>query len=153
MNKWQIICPLVAMALFVGVLFFPTPARIDRQRKERVILQAVSIARDLEYHTNSTLLAEVSPQLQEALKQFLTTPTAYRDTFQSGDEPAPIGDGTATHRVYIRNFNDEILALRLRHDPKLKKFHVLSFSHPTSWPGDSMNTLPVLPLTNSSMVQ
>jgi hypothetical protein len=134
MNKWQIICPVALMALFV---LFSTPAAIRRHnmnRRDRIAFSTHGVARELEATTNSMLLVSLTPALKQALGQFLTTPTRYDDTFRSGDEPAPVGDGTATHRLYMRNHKDDYLTLRLKYDPKLKKFQVLGFWNPTLWP-------------------
>lgn len=134
MNKWQLICPVAAVVL---VLLLASPIyvrRVRMQRRDAITWGAICAGRDLQLQTNSTLLVSMPPRLEQALKEFLTTPSAYLDTIRFGDEPPPIGDGTATHRVYIRNFKEDSIALRLRYEPKLKKFHVLGFWQANSWP-------------------
>jgi hypothetical protein len=134
MNKWQIICPTAAAAL-VGLFMMPTAVkRYKMYRDDSITYTARCAAWDLEQQTNSTLLVSITPELKTTLAAFLTTPGAYRDTFRFGDDPAPAGDGTATYRIYIRNFDDDCIALRLKHDPQLKKFHILGFRHPAVWP-------------------
>jgi hypothetical protein len=134
MNKWQIICPAGAVVL---LLLLTAPAYVKRIRMHRqdvIIENAIWVARDLESKTNSDLLDRIPPRVQQELSSFLTTPTAYVETLRFGDEPPPLGDGTATHRVYIRNLDDKFIALRLRYDSNLRKFHLLGFWHPDSWP-------------------
>jgi hypothetical protein len=134
MNKWQIICPVALMALF-AVTLVPRAIKSQRSRvSEGIAFTTLSVAWDLETKTNSALLVSISPALKQALDEFLTTPGAYREALRRGDEPAPVGDGTATHRVYMGNVNDQYLALRLRYDQSLNKFHVVGFWQPKSWP-------------------
>src|ERR1044071_5266756 len=112
MNKWQIMCPVAAMVL---VLLMMTPKAVSRYKmnhRDSITYSTRCVAWDLERQTNSTLLVSISPELKKTLDAFLTTPTAYVETFRFGDEPAPVGDGTATYRLYIRNFNDDCIALR-----------------------------------------
>jgi hypothetical protein len=76
----------------------------------------------------------MDPAVSRALAKFLTTPTAYDEIVYRGDEPSPIGDGTATHRLYMRNEHGAWIALRLLNDPKLEKFRVLGLFTPTNPP-------------------
>ena len=130
MNKWQIICPVVGLALFAMFVF----RSHGPSTQERIAMSTRWLAQDLQPKTNSALLVSITPALNQALREFLTTPTAYVETYRDGDEPGPIGDGAASHRVYMRNEKDQIVALRLKYDQKLKKFHFLGFWRPTSWP-------------------
>jgi hypothetical protein len=122
------------MALFVLMLVPKAVSRYKMNRQDAITFSTRIVAWDLESQTNSARLVSLSPTLRNALNELLTTPTAYDETFRFGDEPAPGGDGTATHRLYIRNSKEDCIALRLKYNSKLKKFHVLSFWHPAFWP-------------------
>ena len=52
------------------------------------------------------------------------------ESIQMGDEPAPIGDGQASSRVFFTNVATECLAIRMRWDDEQEKFHILGFWTP-----------------------
>jgi hypothetical protein len=134
MNKWQIICPVAAMGIFL-LLAIPRYAnRMHMAHEDAITWRAYCAGRELERTTNSTLLASIDPQLHEVLVRFLTTPSEYEDVVYKGDETPPLGDGTATHRLYLSNADGQWIALRLRNDPALGKFQVLGCYTPTNAP-------------------
>jgi hypothetical protein len=42
----------------------------------------------------------------------------------TGDAPPPVGDGRATHHLYLECDGTRVLGIRFRYDPDLDKFHV-----------------------------
>jgi hypothetical protein len=135
MNKWQIICPLAAVVLFL--LLAAAPRAVSRYKMHRMdsITTAVRcVGWDLEQQTNSTWLAVVTPELKKTLENFLTTPSCYIETLRFGDASASARDRAAIYDLYIKNFDDACMSLKLKYDSKLKKFHVLGFQHPAIWP-------------------
>ena len=51
----------------------------------------------------------------------------YRTKVIDSDLTAPHGDGSASHHIIIFNDQKKLLALRLRYDERLDKFHILGF--------------------------
>jgi hypothetical protein len=88
-NKWQIICPVVAIAI-VAVVF----AMLSGRNHHRYFVYAHSrmIGEDLVATTNSPHLVQVDPALQKRLSEFLVSPAGLSDVL-IGDEPSPNGDG------------------------------------------------------------
>ena len=123
MNKYQIICPVVALVL-VGILF----AVVSGRNHQRYFIQAQSrmIGQDLISSTNSTRLVQIGPGLQKRLAEFLGAPAGIAEV-NLGDEPSPIGDGRACSRVVLSNATGERLGIRLRQDAKPERFHVQGF--------------------------
>ena len=86
MNKWQIICPLVAMAM-VGVVF----AIVSGSNHHRYYVHAQSrtIGEELVATTNSARLVHIGSGLQKRLSEFLVSPAGVAEVLL-GDEPSPV---------------------------------------------------------------
>lgn len=122
MNKWQIICPVVAMLLFSLVLAF---IALRGQHRGYVRVATRSIGSELIASTNSTHLVHIGSDLQARLAELLSVRTTVASVMQ-GDEPAPFGDGTASSRLVLSNEVGRVLMIRLR-SAESGKFHVLGF--------------------------
>jgi hypothetical protein len=121
-NKWQIICPVAAMLLYVMV------ARVVAQRRMRqgiITTQSFAIGHDLITATNSSHLVRVSPFLTAQLSKLLGAPTQVA-TVLSGDEPR--ADGMACSRLVLTNAAGQRLLIRLREAGGQGMFEVVGFS-------------------------
>src|SRR5438105_4317394 len=110
MNKWQIICPVVAIAIFALV------TAMIHGRKERdhfIQMKTYGVGRDIIETTNSSHLTEIPPGLQARLSELLVSPT-HIATVLLGDEPSPIGDGSAGSRLALTNEIADGVVIRLR---------------------------------------
>jgi hypothetical protein len=126
MNKTQLITLLVALAIagaIVGIL--------SSRNHRHIFLRAhfATIGQELIASTNSSHLILIGPGLKERLVQLLALPTQI-DATLLGDEPSPLGDGSATSRLILRNDKGERLGIRLRQDGDSDKFHVVGFWSP-----------------------
>jgi hypothetical protein len=123
MNKWQIICPMVAL-LVVGLAFGFIALR--GQHRGFISVASRSIGDDLIASTNSSHLVRIGPDLKTRLSELLSVRTHIADVLL-GDEPAPIGDGTACSRLVLTNDAGRGLLIRLRQAEESGMFHVLGF--------------------------
>jgi hypothetical protein len=123
MNKWQIICPVTALAL---VAIFGLVSLGRREHRAYVIAQTRMIGVELTRGTNSPWLAEIKPALRARLAEFLTSKVAVAEVLP-GDEPAPVGDGTACSRLILSNNVGERIGIRLQQDAGPERFHALGF--------------------------
>ncbi len=123
MNKWQIICPVAAMVV-LAVILFSRQAR--REARYYITTQTEMVGQELIRSTNSPRLAENGPGLQDRLSRFLVVPSGVANVML-GDEPPPLGDGTACSRLILSNAAGARLGIRLRQDAKADTFHVLGF--------------------------
>ncbi len=123
MNKWQIICPVVALVLAAMVI-----AVITGRGHHRAFISAAShaVGHDLIASTNSARLVRIGPDLQSRLSSLLGAPTRV-STVLFGDEPSPFGDGRACSRVVLTNDSGQGLLIRLRQADSPDTFHVLGF--------------------------
>src|SRR5687767_8743803 len=110
MNKWQIICPLVAMAI-AAVVFATIFGR--RQHRSFIVVASHSIGSDLIASTNSSHLVRLGPDLTARLGDLLSS-TTHVAGVHLGDLPAPFGDGRACSRIVLTNQAGRGLAIRLR---------------------------------------
>jgi hypothetical protein len=134
MNKWQIICPLVA--LFIVAL----GAGVIHERGEHrgaVMTVTRSIGRDLITTTNSPHLSGVTPLLHTHLSALLRSKTDVA-TVIIGDERAPTGPGKAWSQLVLTNDLGEALAIRIGPDSNSWFFTVLSYRTITE-PGGAAN--------------
>ncbi len=143
-NKWQIICPVVAMVVF-GAIVFSGQAR--RNIRYYITAQTTMVGQELVRGTNSSRLAEISPALQHRLSGFLASPSGVADVML-GDERPPIGDGTACSRLVLSNAVGARLGIRLRQEATADKFHVLGFWTITEPRGAANRGQPVASETN-----
>jgi hypothetical protein len=89
------------------------------------------IGQDLISHANSTFLAGLPPGLAGQLSNLLKSPTRIAAVL-SGDEPPPVGDGSACSRLILTNQLAKGLELRLCPASTPDKFRVLGY-----WPTSS----------------
>jgi hypothetical protein len=123
MNKWQIICPLVAIGL-VAVAFGVMHVRNEQRGFMSVATR--SVAEDLVHMTNSDHLATIEPQLHSKLSEFLAS-TGFVAEIRLGDDPKPSGGAKACSRFVLTNRLGHVLAARLGRDPDPKVFRILSY--------------------------
>jgi hypothetical protein len=123
MNKWQIICPVVA--LLIAML---TIGIIHERGEHRGFIRVAShsIGDGLIAATNSSHLVRVSPELQARLSELLAART-HLACVLLGDEPPPMGDGSACSRVVFTNDAGQGLLIRLRQADQPGLFQVLGF--------------------------
>jgi hypothetical protein len=126
MNKWQIICPLAALAL----VSIPGIVALVRQgpsgHRYYVTAQTRMIGEELCRSTNSTRLVRMPPALRDRLSRFLGSRTGVAGVLL-GDEQPPLGDGTACSRLVLSNASNIRLTVRLRQEPGPEHFYVLGF--------------------------
>ena len=123
MNKWQIICPVVAIAV---VAIFALGGQGRREHRYYVLAQTRMIGVELSRGSNSPRLAALGPALQARLSEFLTPQSGVAEVVL-GDQPAPLGDGTACSRLVLSNSVGARLGIRLHQDPGLERFRVLGY--------------------------
>ena len=123
MNKWQIICPVVAL-LIAGFIFAIITSR--NHRNYFISVMSRSIGGDLIESTNSAHLVSIGPRLQTRLSELLSSPAGVA-TVRLGDEPSPHGDGTACSRLVLTNEAGMALLIRLRPAEESSMFHVLGY--------------------------
>ena len=123
MNKWQIICPLVVIAV-AGLTFGVIHER--GEHRSFISVASHSIGSDLIVATNSSHLVHIGPDLHTRLSELLGT-RAQVSTVLLGDDPSPIGDGSACSRVVLTNDVGQGLLIRLRQADQPGIFYVLGF--------------------------
>jgi hypothetical protein len=123
MNRWQIICPVVAIAIFVLV----TAMIHGRKQHDSFIrMTTYGVGREIIETTNSSHLIKIGPGLQARLSELLVSPT-HIATVLLGDEPSPIGDGSACSRLVLTNDLGDGVVIRLRQADTPGTFHVVGF--------------------------
>lgn len=130
MNKWQIICPVVGLA--VVVIFFAL--RDGKAKRDYFIERATySVGRGIIEKTNSSLLISIGPGLQAKLEELLASPTHIAAVLL-GDEPAPFGDGRGRSRLVLTNEASKSIVIRLRPSEGAGEFRfdVLGYLTPTT---------------------
>lgn len=123
MNKWQIICPVVAIVILAFAVGF------NRSRNDRnYFLQTAthSVGRDIIATTNSSRLVKVGPTLQSKLSELSISPMNVAAVL-IGDEPFPYVNGKANSRLVLTNDSRDGVVIRLRHADQAGTFHVLGF--------------------------
>jgi len=123
LNKKQVIAPLVTLIIVGGVLALYSGRK---NHQHFITAQARQIGMDLIERTNSPKLVSIGVGLNGELTQLLSTETRVAGAL-SGDEPAPIGDGSADSRLLLTNVQGKWLGIRLRQDSNPERFHVLGF--------------------------
>ena len=138
-NKWQIICPLVAIAIVAVVLVIVSGRNHHRYY---VYAQTRMIGQELIAITNSTRLVHIGPGIQKKLSEFLSIPASVAEVLL-GDEASPIGDGAACSRLIVSNAAGGRLGIRLRQDVEPERFHVLGFWTITEPNGGAKGSQPI----------
>jgi len=128
MNKWQIICPVVSLAL-IAIVFAAITGR--NHRRGFITMASRSIGDDLIRTTNSSHLVPLDRAFQAQLSELLSTRTYVARVFV-GDEAPPKADSTACSRLVLRNESGRELLIRLGRAEVAGTFRVLSFKA-TSW--------------------
>ena len=121
MNKWQIICPVVAL-LIAGLAF--AIIRSKDHRNYFISRMSYSIGRDLIKATNSAHLVRIEPDLEAGLAELLSS-TSRVSSVLLGDEPSPSQNGTASCRLVLTNVAGKALLIRLRLTEEPGIFQVL----------------------------
>jgi hypothetical protein len=147
MNKWQIICPLAAMAIAAVVALALIRTSINRDTMRHQVYQ---IGRELVAATNSSAVVRLGPGLEARMAELLGSPSGVA-AVKWGDEPSPIGDGQATSRLFLTNASGTRLGIRLRRDSTGNKFHVLGFWNVAEPGGAALNgSRPIRSETNQT---
>jgi hypothetical protein len=126
MNKWQIICPLVAM-LAVLVVFGAIGVRNrSRDYQSYAVGMAGSIGDELIRSTNSEHLSKIGAPLQQRLSLLLTSKTHVANALYK-DAPPPVGDGSACSRVILINEHGDGLGIRFRYSTNVDCFEIAGY--------------------------
>jgi hypothetical protein len=128
-QKLQIITPLVTMGI-IALLLIVFHGR--GEHRAFVLSQTYQIGQNVVSPDYPRRLV-FGPELERRLSGFLVS-TGRVEAVRFGDEPAPIGDGKASSRLYLINGNHERLALRLTLETKGGGFHVLGIWTPSAPP-------------------
>lgn len=123
MSKWQIICPVSAMALVAVLLVLSSGSR---HRRYHLFAQTRMIGQELITTRNSPRLLPLGSDAEKRLAEFLSS-GASAAAVMLDDEPPPVGDGTAASRLILSNAAGETLGIRLSHEPESRRFRILGF--------------------------
>src|SRR5580765_1258728 len=110
--------------LVVGLVFGIIAVR--GQHRGFISMALRSIGGDLVKTTNSLHLVHISPQLHARLSDLLAARTHVAEVLL-GDEPSPVGDGTACSRLVLTNEVGQGLVIRLRPAKHSAMFEVPGF--------------------------
>ncbi len=127
LNKWQLICPVVAMglvALVAGVLAIRS---FNSSHKDLYFARASIVGHDLVTKTNSEFLTSVTPELKSNLVALCSSP-ARLESLRHG-ELNPDDPSTEDALLSLANEAGATLQLTLRWQPKLRKFVPVSFTN------------------------
>ncbi len=127
MKRGDLIFLLVAL-LVIGILIFGVLKHYRRAAQFRIHYENMLIAEQLATRTNSDLV-ELPASLSNQLARFLASP-GHAQGMEFGDEPPPIGDGSATTRIFLTNTIGETLGIRLRRDGPYSSYRTLSLWQP-----------------------
>ena len=111
------------------VAIFSLARQARRDARYYTSAQTRMIGQELVSTTNSPRLVAVGPALQSRLAGFPASPSGVAEVLL-GDEPTPIGDGTACSRLVLSNAAGERLGIRFSQSGP-EKFHALGFWIPT----------------------
>jgi len=128
MNKRAIIWSSVAIAIVAAVLVvLATKHRLETSN-QLITSRTYQIGQDLIAHSSSQHLAGLPPGLAGQLANLLGSPTRVSAVLL-GDEPPPIGDGSACSRLILTNERAKGMELRLCSAPTSDKFRIMGY-----WP-------------------
>jgi hypothetical protein len=127
MNNWKIIGPVVAIALAVAALAIG----FKQWGYHRHVSDGTrDIGQDLITHANSSRLANLPLGFAPQLSTLLASPTQISAVLM-GDDPAPLGDGSACSRLILTNQSARGIHLRLGQTQDPEKFRIIGY-----WPLD-----------------
>ena len=121
-RKWEIICPVVAIFL-TGILFAIVHFR--NEQRGLGLMKSHQIGEDLIASKDSKLVVRVGDGLRGKLSEYTAGHAKVADV-RVGDEPPPIGDGTASNCVILSNDAGGVISIRLSPADD-GKFHILGF--------------------------
>jgi len=133
MNKAQQALLVVAILGLAGVLFALVQTRT--KRRDAISERSYQIGQDLISTTNSNHLLSLRPGLSDQLSNLLASPT-YVSAVLLGDEPSPVGDGSACSRLILTNQLRRGLELRLAPALLPDKFQILGYWVITDHPAE-----------------
>ena len=128
MSNWKVLGPIAIVAL-TAALFVIT----YKQRSNHGLIaeRSRALGQDLVTRTNSTRLASSPMGFTSQLSALLGSPTHIAAVL-IGDDPAPLGDGSACSRLILTNENARGIQLRLGQTADPEKFYILGY-----WPLDN----------------
>jgi hypothetical protein len=121
-RKWEIICPVAAI-LLTAVIFAVIHFR-NEQRGLRLMM-AQQIGEDLIASKDSKFVVRVGDGLRAKLSEYTAGHAKVTDV-RVGDDPSPIGNGSASNCVILSNDAGGVLSIRLKPAGN-GKFHILGF--------------------------
>lgn len=125
MNKWQLICPGVAILIAILVLFVIEGIHGKDHVRYYIGSMSRTIGTELIEKTNSSHVVKIESGLQEKLSLLLGAPTQISEVL-IGDEPGK-GDGRASSRLVLTNSIGKGLVIRLKQNELRGKFQVLGY--------------------------
>ena len=128
MNNWKVLAPVAVIALAASLF-----AITHKQKSDNRLISERSrdIGQDLISRTNSSRLTSSPLGFTPQLSALLGSPTRVAAVL-IGDDPAPLGDGTACSRLILTNESARGIQLRLGQTADPEKFRILGY-----WPIDN----------------
>ena len=143
--NWKFIGPLATVAMLVFMFGVLSGSRHRLSERGRIWL----IGHELIATTNSTRLLHVASGLEARLSKFLASPAGVAEV-RLGDEPSPIGNGTACSRLILSNAAGEHLGIRFGRASEPERFDVLGWWTITEPDGPANGSQPIRPETKST---
>ena len=125
MNNWKILGPAVAVVLVAAA----SAIAVKQTGYRRIVSEGTrNVGHDLITQTNSSRLANLPLGFAPQLSTLLAAPTQISAVLM-GDDPAPLGDGSACSRLILTNQSARGIHLRLGQTQDPEKFRILGY-----WP-------------------
>lgn len=134
MNKRLIAWLILVLAILGAIAAVITMKNRLGASDQMVTSRTYQIGQDLIAKANSPQLAGMPPGLAGQLSNLLGSPT-HVSAVLLGDEPPPVGDGSACSRLILTNQRAKGLELRLCSAQDPSKFRVMGY-----WPTSSSPT-------------
>ena len=128
MNKGRLIAAAVVVTILAAAAGILALKHGDAESKRSVVSRTYQIGQDLIAHTHSPQLSGLPPGLGGQLANLLNSPTHIAAVLL-GDEPPPVGDGSACSRLILTNQMAKGLELRLCPATVPGQFRVMGY-----WP-------------------
>ena len=128
MSKWRIIWPISAVAILAAVAMVVAMKQRFENANQVITSCTYQIGEDLISHASSPQLTGLPPGLAGQLSNLTGSPTHVAAVLL-GDEPPPVGDGSACSRVILTNLLAKGLELRLCTASAPGKFRIMGY-----WP-------------------